>query len=217
MKLSEASYCKEEDFNQTLGEFPEEKTSLPEEGDLFVIDYDSLRESVYDSSKRDVGSRRVIISSPTITVVEYLGDGLYKDLVTGFIFSTQKSINEIIDDNNDEELSFHEREKRINHPLAIKNSSIDSNSNETYPQLLKLDEKSKVQIVEKTVPMREELIRNLQRLEDKTRTAVEENYAIIDKRINRKKEEAKMIEEFDKLFITENNNNNNKKKNKKRG
>lgn len=218
MSISTVEFCKElNDYDHGYEKMSEERPVLAEVGDLFVISYDLLRESIYDPSMRDLGFHSGTIKPGTITVVEYLGDGLYKDLITEFIFSTQKTINEVINDSMYDKNNEHEKEKRINHPLAIKRFGDTMIGYEFCPELLELTEERKVQIVEKTVPMKKILTTQLSFLEGKAKTVVESRYDVIEKRIIRKQKEAEMIEEFDKLFITESNNNNNKTKKKKRG
>ena len=192
------------DTYEEMNDNPEkEKPVFAEKGDLFVLPYCFLREVIREDYHDYTLSRNDGLIGPELenlsTVVEYAGNGLFKDLITGLVFNTEVFIDDVLDLVTDdyEVEAANEWAKNIEHPLAIYSSN---EFNETIPYLLELDHTRKLDIMKNTLANRDDVIEKLEESEEKARKRVDMLYEKINKKAEERNADNKLVADFDKIF-----------------
>lgn len=178
-------------------------------GDRFAVRYSSLESCICYLDEHPYTGATITTSKCDLylgdydelyTVVEYIGDGQYLDLVTGMIF-VKRVLDDTIKDTVTEEYQEEAIERKnllIEHPISFRTSC-------------ELTTEIKKDIMDKTMPAQEEILEAIKKEEEKAREIVIDTYSEIDsfalkrqllekKRLEeeKRKEEEKRIREEEK-------------------
>ena len=177
----------------------EETKKGPQIGDRFAIQYGSISTPVYYEDEHPYYSAIIKTNyhnlnmgdiSKLWTVVEFIGDDQYLDLITGEIITSQVDIHDIKDtvtlEYEDEAQEKHD--ELLEHPLAI-----GSDGCITQPGLHPLTTEIKQSIVETTMPRQDEVCTVIRKKKEEAKKLIIKMYE--------KKNRAKMHQLYNEALI----------------
>ena len=181
---------------------------FPVVGGKYIIAYSNLKEAINeDSNDFTTSIYDCLIGhdfSSFYTIVEYGGEGLFKDLVTGYVFNTEVRISDVLDLVTDEyngKAGF-EWLKNTEFPIAISSTIVDD---KIVPNLYELTRDRVLSIMKDTIPNKAAIIEKLDSAKVVALNKVNDLYSIINNKALVKNSDDKLVEEFYKEFGIEEN------------
>ena len=191
------------DYNGGASQNNVDIPEFPVVGGKYVIAYCNLKETINGDLNDYTTSFNDCLIGPEFdsfyTVVEYGGEGLFKDLVTGYVFNTEVRFNNVLDLVTDEykDKSGFEWLKNTEFPLAI--SSYDEYGR-AIPNLHELTRDRVLSIMKDTIPNKDAIVERLDKAKGLALNKVNELYSIINNKALVRNSDDKLIEEFYKEF-----------------